>query len=227
MAEKTPDAEDRGTGSAGDFFPVRETLERMRAAVQACRGCGLYLDATQAVFGEGRRGAQVMLVGEQPGDKEDLAGQPFVGPSRAQLDRALAAAGIEREAAYVTNVVKHFKWRRTYTAAGTPGKRRLHDKPNAYEVGACRPWLEAEIRQVGPNIVVLLGTTAAQALLGRAFRVTRQRGEFFASELGPLLTATVHPSSILRVPDESSRESAFNQFVRDLRRVAGKLAEIA
>ena len=226
MADHKTDADERGTGSARDFFPDRETLDRMRDAVQACRGCGLYLNATQAVFGEGRSGAPLMLVGEQPGDKEDIAGQPFVGPAGALLDRALAAAGIEREAAYVTNVVKHFKWKRTFSSAGTPGKRRLHDKPNAYEVGACRPWLEAEIRQVGPKIVVLLGTTAAQALLDKTFRVTRQRGEFFVSELGPLLTATVHPSSILRAPDDVSRESAFNEFVADLRRVADRVAEV-
>ncbi len=218
--------EERGTGSARDFFPPREELPLLREAVQACRGCGLYLNATQAVFGEGRIGAAVMLVGEQPGDKEDLAGQPFVGPAGALLDRALEQAGIERTETYVTNVVKHFKWKRTYTSAGAPGKRRLHEKPNAYEVSACRPWLEAEIRQVGPQIVVLLGTTAAQALLGKTFRVTRQRGEFFVSEMGPLLAATVHPSSILRAPDEVSRESAFNEFVRDLRGVAQKLVEI-
>ena len=219
-------ATDPGTGSARDFLPDQPTLPRMREAVQGCRGCGLYLHATQAVFGEGRVGADVMLVGEQPGDKEDLAGHPFVGPAGALLDGALDEAGIDRSKAYVTNVVKHFKWKRTLGAGGTPGKRRLHEKPNAYEVTACRPWLEEEIRQVAPRIVVLLGSTAAQALLGKEFRVTRQRGELFASELGPLLVATVHPSSILRAPDDVSRASARREFVRDLRAVAEKLAEL-
>jgi uracil-DNA glycosylase family protein len=218
--------EERGTGSARDFFPSREDLPHLRQAVQACRGCGLYLNATQAVLGEGRPGAQLMLVGEQPGDKEDLAGHPFVGPAGALLDRALELAGIDRTQAYVTNVVKHFKWKRTFTPAGTPAKRRLHDKPNAYEVTACRPWLEAEIRQVRPRIVVLLGTTAAQALLGRTFRVTQQRGQFFFSELAPLLSATVHPSSILRAPDDAARDAAMAQFVADLRTVATKLDEL-
>ena len=214
-----------GTGSALDFFPPREELPLLGEAVQRCRGCGLYAHATQAVFGQGRPGAAIMLVGEQPGDKEDLAGHPFVGPAGALLDRALELAGIDRKQAYVTNVVKHFKWKRTTTPSGAPGKRRLHDKPNAYEVKACRPWLEAEIRQVGPRIVVLLGTTAAQALLGSDFRVSRQRGQFFASDLGPLLTATVHPSSILRAPDEAARDTAMADFVADLRRVAVKLED--
>jgi DNA polymerase len=218
--------EERGTGSALDFFPPREELPELEDAVQRCRGCGLFAHATQAVFGEGKAGAPIMLVGEQPGDKEDLAGHPFVGPAGGVLDRALADAGIDREQTYVTNVVKHFKWKRSLTSAGTPGKRRLHDKPNAYEIKACKPWLEAEIRQVTPRIVVLLGTTAAQALLGGDFRVTRQRGEFFSSELGPLLTATVHPSSILRAPDDAAREKALGEFVRDLRGVAAKLAEL-
>ena len=168
-----------------------------------------------------------MLVGEQPGDSEDLAGHPFVGPAGRLLDRALEAAGIDRTQVYVTNIVKHFKWKRTVRAGGAPGKRRLHDKPNAYEVSACRPWLEAEIGQVKPAIVVCLGSTAAQGLLGKTFRVTRQRGEFVASELGPLITATVHPSSILRAPDDVSRESALSDFVRDLRAVAEKLEELA
>jgi uracil-DNA glycosylase len=217
---------DQGTGSARDFFPARTTLPQMRDAVQACRGCGLYLHATQAVFGEGAQGAEVMLVGEQPGDKEDLAGHPFVGPAGALLDGALDEAGIDRAKAYVTNVVKHFKWKPTVGRDGMPGKRRLHDKPNAYEIGACRPWLEAEIAEVRPKIVVLLGSTAAQAMLGKDFRVTRDRGQFFSSELGPLLVATVHPSSILRSPDDVSRASARRELVRDLRAVADKLAEL-
>jgi DNA polymerase len=226
MTDEERKVEERGTGSARDFFPPHEELPLLREAVQACRGCGLYLHATQAVFGEGSPGAPIMLVGEQPGDKEDLAGHPFVGPAGALLDRALELAGIDRAQTYVTNVVKHFKWKRGLTSAGTPGKRRLHDKPNAYEVNACRPWLEAEIRQVGPRIVVLLGTTAAQALLGRDFRVTRRRGQFFFSHIGPLLAATVHPSSILRAPDDDARDKAMAEFVRDLRAVAARLAEI-
>jgi DNA polymerase len=167
-----------------------------------------------------------MLVGEQPGDKEDVAGHPFVGPAGQLLDRALEEAGIDRSLAYVTNVVKHFKWKRTASGAGASGKRRLHDKPNAYEVAACRPWLEAEIRQVRPKVVVCLGSTAAQALLGKDFRVTKQRGEFFASELAPFLTATVHPSSILRAPDAPSRGLEMREFVADLTRVAERLAEL-
>jgi uracil-DNA glycosylase len=227
MTEHDMTEEDRGTGSALDFFPPSDDLPALREAVQGCRGCGIYANATQAVFGEGKVGAAIMLVGEQPGDKEDLAGHPFVGPAGALLDRALEEAGIDREKAYVTNVVKHFKWKKTYTPAGTPGKRRLHDKPNAYEVNACRPWLEAEIRRVGPKIVVLLGTTAAQAILGPTFRVTRQRGEFYTGPDGRLLTATVHPSSILRSPDDRSRQSAMADFVADLRKVADRLAEVA
>jgi len=217
--------EERGTGSALDFFPPHEDLPDLRAAVQQCRGCGIYLNATQAVFGEGAPGAPIMLVGEQPGDKEDLAGLPFVGPAGEVLDDALAQAGIDRTKTYVTNVVKHFKWKRTFTSAGTPAKRRLHEKPNAYEVRACRPWLEAEIRQVKPRIVVLMGGTAAQALLGPTFRVTRQRGQFMKTTEGVWLTATVHPSSILRAPDAKAREKEMEQFVADLRLVADRLAE--
>ena len=221
-----PADEPQGTGNARDFFPAREDLPLLRDAAQACRGCGLYAHATQAVFGEGSVGAAVMLVGEQPGDKEDVAGHPFVGPAGQLLDRALEEAGIDRTSAYVTNVVKHFKWKRTASGAGAPGKRRLHDKPNAYEVTACRPWLEAEIRQVQPKVVVCLGSTAAQALLGKTFRVTRQRGEFFASDVAPFVTATVHPSSILRAPDAASRELEMRQFIADLARVAEKLGEL-
>jgi len=216
---------DRGTGSARDFFPPHETLPALREAVQQCRGCGLYLNATQAVFGEGGREAEVMLVGEQPGDSEDVSGQPFVGPAGILLDRCLEEAGIERRLAYVTNVVKHFKWKQTTSRSGAPGKRRLHDKPSSYEVTACRPWLEAEIAQVRPRIVVLLGSTAAQALLGNSFRVTRQRGQLLESTLGPLLVATVHPSAILRSPDRVSREHARLELVRDLRVAAEALQQ--
>jgi uracil-DNA glycosylase len=218
--------EPRGTGSARDFMPAaaeEQTLPVLRDAAQRCQGCGLYAFATQAVFGEGPRNAQVMLVGEQPGDREDIAGEPFVGPAGQLLDRALVEAGIDRQTVYITNMVKHFKWKRT---AHVPGKRRLHDKPNQYEVTACRPWLEAEIGNVKPKIVVCLGSTAAQGLIGKTFRVTKQRGEFFASDLAPFVTATIHPSAILRAPDDVSREHEFGEFVADLRRVAEKLGEL-
>lgn len=217
--EETP----TGTGSARDFIPQDTSLPVMREAAQRCQGCGLYAFATQAVFGEGPRRAAVMLVGEQPGDKEDVAGSPFVGPAGQLLDRALVQAGIARSTVYVTNIVKHFKWKRV---GHIPGKRRLHDKPNAYEVSACRPWLEEEIRAIRPRIVVCLGSTAAQGLLGKTFRVTKQRGEFFSSDVTPFVTATIHPSAILRAPDETSREHEFGDFVADLKRVAEKLAEL-
>jgi DNA polymerase len=223
----TDSEEPRGTGSARDFMPGEDAaLPSLGEAVQRCQGCGLYAFATQAVFGEGPPDAQVMLVGEQPGDREDVTGAPFVGPAGQLLDRALEAAGIDRSKVYVTNIVKHFKWKRTATGAGAPGKRRLHDKPNAYEVSACKPWLEAEIRNVSPRIVVCLGSTAAQGLLGKTFRVTRERGVFFRSELAPFVTATIHPSAILRAPDAAARERVFREFVRDLERVADQLAEM-
>ena len=207
------------TGSARDFLPDKPTLPSMREAVQDCRGCELYANATQAVFGEGSTGAEIMLIGEQPGDKEDLAGAPFVGPAGKLLDAALEEAGIDRSLAYVTNVVKHFKWKRMPTG----GKRRLHDKPNAYEITACRPWLEAEIAQVRPRILVCLGATAAQALIGKTFRVSRDRGHFYQSDLGPSITATVHPSAILRADD---RETEMAGLIDDLRQVAAKLEEL-
>ena len=225
--EHPPIEEPKGTGSARDFMPADPDLPVLRDAVQRCQGCGLYAFATQAVFGEGPRNADVMLVGEQPGDKEDVAGAPFVGPAGQLLDRALVAAGIDRAKVYVTNIVKHFKWKRTLAAGRAPGKRRLHEKPNAYEVTACKPWLEAEIGNVRPKIVACLGSTAAQGLLGNAFRVTRQRGEFFASDLAPFITATVHPSSILRATDEASRQHEMAQFISDLEGVARKLDELA
>jgi DNA polymerase len=209
-----------GTGSASDFLPPDHNLSALREAATACRGCGLYERATQTVFGAGREGAVLMLVGEQPGDKEDLAGEPFVGPAGKLLDTALEQAGIDRRAVYVTNAVKHFKWRPV-------GKRRLHEKPTRAEVSACRPWLEAEIAEVGPRIVVCLGSTAAQALLGPTFRVTKDRGQFVASELGPLLTATVHPSSILRAPDEQTRDAEMRAFIADLAAVGEKAQELA
>jgi len=220
--------EPKGTGSARDFMPARQTLPNLSDAVQRCQGCRLYAFATQAVFGEGPRDAALMFVGEQPGDREDVEGAPFVGPAGQLFDRALQAAGIDRSTVYVTNIVKHFKWKHgTAAAPRPPGKRRLHDKPNAYEVGACKPWLEAEIRLIKPRVVVLMGATAAQGLLGADFRVTRQRGEFFDSELGPSLVATVHPSSILRAADEASRQQELADFIRDLERVATGLEELS
>ncbi|MEA2677014.1 MAG: uracil-DNA glycosylase [Chloroflexota bacterium] len=218
--------EPRGTGSARDFMPgARAGLPALSEAVQRCEGCGLYAFATQAVFGEGPRDATLMLVGEQPGDKEDLAGHPFVGPAGQLLDRALVEAGIDRATVYLTNIVKHFKWKHPATGERPSGKRRLHDKPNAYEVSACRPWLAAEMARVKPRIVVCLGSTAAQGLLGATFRVTRQRGEFFPSLDGPIITATIHPSAVLRAADAASREREFAALVRDLRLVADRLAQ--
>ena len=198
--------------SAAAFLPQRRTLPALREAVQGCRGCDLYKNATQAVFGEGARHAEVLFVGEQPGDKEDLAGKPFVGPAGQLLDKALEGAGIDRKQTYVTNAVKHFKWQ-------ARGKRRIHQKPNWTEMTACRPWLEAELSVVKPRILVLLGATAAQALLGRQFRVTQHRGELLDSELAEAVTATVHPSSILR-GEPADRETNFAAFVDDLRLVA-------
>jgi DNA polymerase len=180
---------ERSTAAA--YLPERPTLPRLREAAAGCRACDLWRTGTQTVFGEGTRRAELLLVGEQPGDKEDLAGRPFVGPAGALLDRALEAAGVDRRRVYVTNVVKHFKW-------VAKGKRRIHQKPNADEIFACRPWLETEIEVVKPKIVVCLGATAAQALLGKTFRVTQHRGELIEWEYEPLVTATVHPASILR-----------------------------
>jgi len=203
------------TGSAADFLPSRMTLPALRDAVQGCRGCPLYKNASQAVFGEGTRSAAVMLVGEQPGDQEDRAGRPFVGPAGKLLDRALEEAGIDRKATYVTNAVKHFKWE-------PRGKRRIHAKPSWSEVAACRPWLEAELAVVKPTVLVLLGAVAAQGLLGKQFRVTKQRGELVDSPLAPYVTATIHPSAILR-GEPADRERELARLVDDLRRVAALL----
>jgi uracil-DNA glycosylase len=208
-----------GSVTAAMFLPDQRTLPKLREAVQGCRGCDLYRNATQAVFGEGPRGtrhAEVMFVGEQPGDKEDLAGRPFVGPAGKLLDRALEEAGIDRTDTYVTNAVKHFKWQ-------ARGKRRIHQKPSWSETVACRPWLEAEIEAVTPRVVVCLGATAAQSLLGRDFRVTQHRGEVLDSDLAEHVTATIHPSAILRQQDDASRQTEFEAFVDDLRVVAGLL----
>lgn len=196
--------------------PSRPSLPALREAARSCRACDLWKTGTQTVFGEGQRRARVMFVGEQPGDQEDLAGRPFVGPAGRLLDRALADAGIDRADVYVTNVVKHFKWE-------PRGKRRIHKKPNATEIGACRPWLDAELAVVKPQLVVCLGATAAQALLGRAFKVSQRRGEIIEGVLPAAIVATVHPSSILRAPDSESRHAEMARFVEDLRRVAMRL----
>ena len=202
-------------GSAAAYLPERLSLSGLKEAAAGCKACDLWKTGTQTVFGEGAKKSQVMLVGEQPGDYEDREGRPFVGPAGQLLDRALEEAGIDRRLAYVTNVVKHFKWH-------ARGKRRIHQKPNWAEMTACRPWLEAELQVVQPSVLVCLGATAAQALLGRDFRVSRQRGELVDSPLAPKVIATVHPSAILRA-DEASRDAEMKTFVSDLRKVAGLL----
>ena len=190
-----------------------KSLSAIREAAAHCQACDLWKNATQTVFGEGRRTAKVVFVGEQPGDKEDIAGKPFVGPAGRVLDEALGAAEIDRDTVYVTNAVKHFKWR-------PAGKRRLHEKPNRSEIAACRLWLEAEIGILKPQVVVCLGATAAQALISPTFKVTKERGKLIPSTLAPHVMATVHPSSILRAPDEEARASEMKLFVADLRAVA-------
>src|SRR5438067_13698443 len=199
--------------TAAPLIPPRPNLAVLREAAAGCRACDLWKRGTQTVFGEGAAHARVMFVGEQPGDKEDLAGKPFVGPAGAVLDKALAAAGIPREEVYITNVVKHFKWE-------PRGKRRIHKKPNALEIAACRPWLESEIAVTKPRVVVLMGATAAQALLGRGFKVTQRRGELIESDLAPLVMATVHPSSILRAPDDDARHAEMARFIDDMKKLA-------
>jgi len=194
-------------------LPEARSLSAFREAAAHCQACGLWKNATQTVFGEGRRDSKVMFVGEQPGDKEDLAGKPFVGPAGQLLDEALAAAGIDRATVYVTNAVKHFKWR-------PAGKRRLHEKPNRSEIAACKLWLEAEIALLRPQVVVCLGATAAQALISPTFRVTKERGKLIPSTLAPHVIATVHPSSILRAPDDEARAEEMRLFVADLKKVA-------
>jgi uracil-DNA glycosylase family protein len=198
---------------SNSLIPIEQTVSALRDAAARCTGCHLFRYATQTVFGEGPEGAPLMLVGEQPGDAEDLAGHPFVGPAGKLLDRCLAAAGIDRAKIYVTNVVKHFKW--------VPrGSRRIHSKPGSVEIEACFPWLEAEISVVAPRVVVALGATAAQALFGKTFRVTRDRGRLVPFALAPYALATVHPSSLLRAPDEETRQREILRFIEDLRRVA-------
>jgi len=206
--------------SAADRIPDRPTLKTARAAARDCRACDLWKTGTQTVFGEGPGRARLMLVGEQPGDQEDLMGHPFVGPAGRLLDEALTAAGIARDDVYLTNVVKHFKWE-------PRGKRRIHKKPNASEIAACRPWLDTEIALVQPRAIVCLGATAAQALLGRQFKLTAHRGAFVPSALAPLVIATVHPSSILRAPDADTRHRETERFADDLRLVARALRKSA
>jgi uracil-DNA glycosylase len=203
--------------NAAPLVPENPTLPKLREAAAGCKACDLWKTGTQTVFGEGTRNAEIVFVGEQPGDKEDLAGRPFVGPAGRVLDEALEAAGIDRKLAYVTNAVKHFKWE-------PRGKRRIHAKPNWAELTACRPWLDAELAVVKPKVLVALGATAAQALLGRQFRVTKQRGVPVESDLAPYVIATVHPSSILRQETDQDRAAAFEELVSDLRTVAELLA---
>ncbi len=194
-----------------ELLPERPTLPKVREIAAGCKACDLYIRGTQTVFGEGPKKAEIMLVGEQPGDAEDLAGHPFVGPAGKLLDRALDQAGIDRSTVYLTNVVKHFKWE-------PRGKRRIHKKPRAGEIGACRPWLEIEVALVRPRVLILLGATAAQAILGASFKVSRRRGERLESPLAPVVMATVHPSSILRAPDDETRRQELQAFVADLKK---------
>jgi uracil-DNA glycosylase family protein len=204
-------------GTAAPLVPERPTLKKLKESAAGCTACPLHELGTQTVFGEGSPKAEIVLVGEQPGDQEDLAGKPFVGPAGRLLDQALEEAGIDRKLAYVTNVVKHFKWQ-------PRGKRRIHQKPNAAEIAACRPWLDAELELLDPKVLVCLGATAAQALLGRQFRVSKDRGVPVESQLAPVVMATVHPSSILRADD---RETEMAMFVEDLKQVAQALARLS
>src|SRR6266511_4384409 len=205
-------------GSAEEFFPDKLTLPSLREAAADCKACDLWKRGTQTVFGEGGRRSVVMFVGEQPGNEEDLTGHPFVGPAGRLLNDALEEAGIDRAQVYVTNVVKHFKWE-------PRGKRRIHKKPNPSEISACRPWLEAEIRLIKPKVIVCLGATAAQALWGPKFLVSKQRGQFLKSTLASYIMATVHPSSILRAPDDETRHAEKRRFVNDLKKLAHVLSK--
>jgi uracil-DNA glycosylase family protein len=215
MPKKISVAKAKETSAAP--VPSTRDLKALNTAAKGCRACPLWKRGTQTVFGEGRRGARVLFVGEQPGDKEDLEGRPFVGPAGAVLDRALDEAGIDRRDVYVTNAVKHFKWE-------PRGKRRIHKKPNSMEIAACRPWLDAEIEAVQPEVIVCLGATAAQALLGKQFRVTKSRGQIIEAE-GKTMLATVHPSSILRAPDDETRRLEREKFVEDLRAITTYLEQ--
>jgi DNA polymerase len=207
---------DDGEKTAAPFVPKSTSLKVLSAAAHECRGCDLYKSATQVVFGAGPKGARVMFVGEQPGDQEDRQGEPFVGPAGALLDKALAEAGIPRDQVYVTNAVKHFKWE-------PRGKRRIHKKPRASEIKACRPWLEAELRSVKPAVVVCLGATAAQSMLGAGFRLMQQRGQVVSSPSAQRIVATIHPSAVLRAPDPEGRKAAYEMLVADLKIVAKTL----
>ncbi len=209
-----------GIQTAAPLIPPRPTVNKLRDVAAECKACDLWRTGTQTVFGEGKQSSLIMLIGEQPGDKEDLAGRPFVGPAGALLDKSLEEAGIDRAKVYVTNVVKHFKWE-------PRGKRRIHKKPNTVEITACRPWLEAEIRVIQPRAIICLGSTAAQAVLGPKFRVSVQRGQFVDSPLAEYVTATVHPSSILRAPSDEARRSERARFVDDLKKIKAALGEIA
>src|ERR1700681_1384365 len=195
-----------------DLIPTKASLDELRQAAKSCKNCDLWKLGTQTVFGDGAAHGKLMLVGEQPGDQEDHAGKPFVGPAGKLLDTALVEAGIDRKKVYLTNVVKHFKWE-------PRGKRRIHKKPNAAEIAACRPWLDSEIAACRPKVIVCLGATAAQALLGKDFRVTQHRGEFVKSTLAPFIMATVHPSSILRAADDETRHSEMKRFIQDLKQL--------
>ena len=195
------------------LIPLDSSLDELQQDAKNCKACDLWKNATQTVFGEGMSSAKIMFIGEQPGDQEDLQGKPFVGPAGKLLDSALAEAGIDRKQVYVTNAVKHFKWE-------PRGKRRIHKKPSVTEIAACRPWLEAEIAALQPKAIVCLGATASQALFGRDFRVTLHRGEFLKSPLAPFVMATVHPSSILRAPDEGTRHDEMKRFIADLKKIS-------
>ena len=212
MAAKPPN-------SAADFLPARFTLKALREAARSCKGCDLYQNATQTVFGEGPETADVIFVGEQPGDQEDRQGRPFVGPAGRLLDKALAAARISRDQVYVTNAVKHFKWIRR-------GKRRLHQKPVVRQIMACKPWLEAEVEVVKPKIVVCLGATAAQAVLGRAVLITQERGNFIEADSGLVTFVTIHPSAIYRQRDRSRQEEEYDRFAEEMKLVARKLRSL-
>jgi uracil-DNA glycosylase family protein len=205
----------RTVTTAEDVIPAGANLAALRRAAAGCKACDLWKNATQTVFGEGKAGARVMMVGEQPGDQEDLAGKPFVGPAGRLLDEALLEAGIEREEVYITNIVKHFRW-----VVASRGKRRIHKKPSAAQIAACVPWLHAEIARVRPQILVCLGATAAESLLGKGFSVTREHGKLVESALAPQVVATVHPSSVLRAPDEEARIRAKQSFIHDLKKIA-------
>jgi uracil-DNA glycosylase len=209
-----------GNGEPNDatlFLPDQRSLKTLREAAAGCRGCHLWRGAKQTVFGEGLKRSHVMFVGEQPGDQEDKQGRPFVGPAGRELDRALGEVGIARDDVYITNVVKHFKFEER-------GRRRIHQTPKRFEIDACRPWLDEELRIVDPDALVLLGATAAKALLGGSFRLTHHRGELLDSELAPIVTATIHPSAILRAPDDAARIEQRESFAEDLRVVASALA---